>query len=126
MPVNVIAIDLGMNFRDVEIRILCALASLDDNRTGHKLDSIGMGREIAFDLGCKLRLSLSEGLIHDYQHFCRCCSFRTTQNVPQDWIRGAKDVFREMDLQMIADLNGTFNPRHSLNVEHWTQYFENY
>ena len=68
MAVHVEAIDLGMNFGDVEIRIFGAFAAFDDDRRADEME-FGTSSEIFFDAADEERLGLRKRFVDDNDGF---------------------------------------------------------
>ena len=66
MAVDVIAVDVRMNLRDVKVGILRALAPFDDKRRTDQLEGFGEGAEVGFDVAGQLGLCPAQRFIeHD-------------------------------------------------------------
>ena len=65
VAVDVIAVDVRMNFRDVKVGILRALAAFDDKRRTDQLQGFGEGGEVRFDVAAQLGLRPGQGFIEN-------------------------------------------------------------
>jgi hypothetical protein len=67
MPVDVEAVDLRMNFRNVKIGVFCALAPFDHDGRTDKVQ-FRISGEIGFDLAAQKGLGLSEAFVDDHEN----------------------------------------------------------
>jgi hypothetical protein len=111
MTVDVVTVDVRMNFRDVKIGILGALTAFDHERAADQLQSIRVGGEVVFDLAGQSGLSLREGFVEDQEDFFRLPRF-TGQRLFENEISGFEDVFGKVHTEVVADLNGFSHDRH--------------
>ena len=65
MPVNMIPVDLRMDFRDVNGGIFGALTALNNQWRANQFYIVGVGGKVIFDPACQIRLCLREGFIEN-------------------------------------------------------------
>src|SRR5258708_39623786 len=113
MAVNVVAVNVGMDFGDVKIGVLGALAAFDDERGTDQFEAGRRGAEISLDLRAQPGLGLSEGFVHHYQDGMGTAGSAVGKNVVQERIGRGEDVLGEKHPEFKPDLDGSLNDRHS-------------
>lgn len=122
VAVDVVAIDLGMDFGDVKVGVLGALAALDDHGLGDEAELFGVGGEIDFDVACEVGLGVGEGFVEDDEDFVTAFLGAVDHHVAEEGVFGIEHAVGEMDLVAKTDLNGAFDVRqlHGHKVLRWT------
>jgi hypothetical protein len=123
MAVNVVAIELRLDFLDDEGRIFGGFAATDEEGRADELEAGGARVEIDFNQLFEFRLGLRESVVEDDEDFSLG---GIGKGVSQDRIVGGEDILGEEDAQLPTDLDGTMNDRHSLNLKCGWRFDENY
>ena len=111
MAIDMVTIDLGLDLRDVEIRVLDPFPSFQNQRGTNQLDRGGMFAEPGLDLVHQRGLGLMQGFVHHHQRFrSRLVSRR--EHVLEQRVAKAEDVLGEV--HPVRELGGddALNRRH--------------
>jgi hypothetical protein len=117
MAVDVMPVDMRMNFGDEKIGILGALAAFNHKRLANEFECLGVGCEIRFNLARDVRLGLREGFIQNEKDFFDGAGFVTGHGLFQNEIGGGKDVIGKEYAQIVIDLYGFSHYGHGIKVE---------
>ena len=112
VAVNMVAINLRMNLRNVKIGVLRALAALDDDGRADQGQGIGVRGEIIFDPARQPRLGLRQRFVQDEKHFVRTNGFGAAQGRSQDQVGRIERGLSEINSQPVADLDGSLDEGH--------------
>ena len=126
VAVNVITINVRMNFRDMEVRVLGALAALNDKGRTDQSQQARKSGEVAFDVPRQRRLRPGQRFIEHHKHLVLFLALAVGQHLFERQVCRVKDASREQDAVTIADLNCALNNGHRRKVELWTREFEFY
>ena len=117
MAVNMVAINVRMNFGDVKVGILGAFAAFDDERRGNELQRVAVSGKIFLDLLGEVRLRLREGFIKDQEDFFDLAGFIARQRLLQNEIGGIEDVVGKEHAQIVVDPDRFSYNGHGLKLE---------
>ena len=104
LPIDVMAIDMRMDFGDMKIRILGAFTAFDDERAAHEFHRVRVSGEIFLDLAREHRLGLRHGFIKDQQDLFHLAG-PIGQRLLEREIRSFENMIGKEHPQVIADLN---------------------
>lgn len=121
MSVDVVAVDLGMDFGDVEVGIFGAFAAFENDWRRDEANFFGMSGEVNFDAAGEVGLSGGESFVEDDEDFVTAMLRAVDHDVAEQGIFGIERAFGEMHLVAIIDVNGAFDMRHRHKVERWTE-----
>ena len=111
VAVEVMAVDLRVDFGNVEIGIFEAFPSLEHDGKGHQLEAVGHFSEAAIHHTGKLRLRRLQAFIQNDQNFrFSSCGFRH-EHLPQHRVGGMEEVLREIDGVLESELDFPVNRR---------------
>src|SRR5579859_5654273 len=121
VPVEMMAVNVRMDFGDMDGGILGAFTAFDDHRRTYESDIAGMSGKIIFNPASKIGASLRERFVEDDeclgQGSTGARSTGITQRILQDEIVRSKNVFGEINAELPADLDGALNHRHDRQSE---------
>jgi hypothetical protein len=120
MTIDMETIDLRMDFGDVKIRILRALASFDDDRRANEME-FGMGGEILFDVADEERLRMRKSFIDYDDGFVARARGAGAHDVMQQRIIEGEHAIGEVHLVAIAHLYVSLDTGHrNFSMPNWT------
>jgi hypothetical protein len=112
MTVDMVAINMRVDFRDVEIGIFGSLAAFYDEWRTHQREAIIMRFEIGLDAPGEIGLGVGKGLIEDDQSFVRKLALIGMQGIFQNQVDGIENALREVNPQFVVDLNRSLDLGH--------------
>ena len=113
MPVEMVAMDVCVQFADERGGIFGGFAAGKKQRRADGLDRFGVDGKIFFNLRHQLRQRLGERI---FQHDERFARRGVGEGVAQNQIFRRKNIFGEENAQRPADLNGSLEDRHGFNL----------
>src|SRR6267142_1837049 len=106
MPINMVAVQPRMNFRNVEVGVFRPLATFDYNWRTNQLKPFGVRLEISFDAARQIGLCSSQSFVQDHHDFMWAPVLLLIQNRFQNQIHWFEHIFRELHLQFVRNLKG--------------------
>ena len=120
MAIHVKAIDVRMNFGNVEIGILGAFAAFDNDGRADQVE-FGISGEVAFDATDKEWLRLRERFVDHHDDFMARALSAFRHDVAEQIVCGGEDAFGEVHLVAITHLYGSLDARHKIfSMPDWT------
>jgi hypothetical protein len=116
MTVDMMPVDLRLDFRDMKIGILYALSALKDDGGTDQPRGVGKFSEIAFDLRSQGGLALMQGFVEDHQDL-RHLSGLSHERFFQYGITQPENVSGEENPVLKGHRNGPFDQGHAVNVK---------
>ena len=116
VPINVMLLDLRLDFGNVEVGILGPLAAFEDERRADQFQVRRMKREIRLDVRQQAWLALGQGFIHHHQRLGHSIGFLGPEHLMEQRILRRKDAAREMHAMAVAHLNVPFNVGHGVQL----------
>ncbi len=126
VTVDVITVDVGMDFRDVKVGIFGAFAAFHDDRRADEFEVLRSRGKIGLDLRGQKRLGLGQRFVQHHHDAVDAVALVGKQDVLEERIGGGKDPLGEEHPELKTDLNGALNDGHFINVKGWTLKFEFY
>jgi hypothetical protein len=113
VAVDVEAVDLRMDFGDVEIGIFGALAAFDNDWRTDQMQAGAPGGEIEFNVFCQFWLGDRERFVEHDQSFNACAAF-AGEHVFEERVIRREHLMREVHAVLEADFDCALDGRHVL------------
>jgi hypothetical protein len=101
MSIDMIPIQVRMDFRHVEIGILGSLAAFDHDWRANQLKPFRMHFKISFDAGQQIGLRSGKGFINDYNCLMELSVATLIQQGLEDQIGRFESILSELHVQFV-------------------------